>query len=431
MKNFFNIFSVIFFSMALAMGMGISPLHAGAGVVSIAVIKSIVTPTISGVALLDAADVSALTAYAGKKYRALIWTLVSELHVARDVMMRSNIKSKELIGKLNILDGLRPFSSDEEFGTAGGDLIYTDRYLEVNGAKRELKFDLSAYENTYLEEFQSAGSGASKAAQPSQIPFAQWTWMRILETIRAELNNKTAFHGFDKADAVAWAGDPATYDAGDYVTFTVSGRIEWFKCLATTLVDESPATHPAKWQNVTAQAITRGFGTVIADELAASNITALSTGAITDSASTKAVFDQIFRSMPVEYRDQGAGIIQLCSYTDFNFLIDAYRDQMFYLDKKGNPAESQNGMYLPGSNNRCYIKPCTWMQNTRRIIASPMVISGGQPKAASLLMGTDKMADMNDVSIVQNELWKFKAGVKFKIGFEVANLDEIRVNNQV
>lgn len=423
----YNLFLALFLATAISTAFMVPVVIPFLGIVALQVLNAFFGKQLERGILADSVDVYNLSAYAGKNAKTLIATMMNGLDFIKDVMVIPNVKTKQQIGKLDVGAGARPYSDSEEF--QDGDLQYTDRWLEVEEGKREVKISPKKYRTTFMSEMMTPGSNSQK----TEIPFEQWTWREVFKALWAEINNQTAWNGFDKADAVAFdAGD--TYDAGDYVTFTPSGTTvkHWYKCLATTTAGQSPDTTAAKWQKSTAEAVFKGYGTRIIEELAASALTAEAIGAISATAGVaRGAFLELYRSMPVAYQQNG-GVIINCSYTDWNFLQDDIENVSKYTrhDATVGPGQQPTWMFLPGSNNQCIVKPATWITG-RRMIAGPAKNVGGNWKNAALLFGTDLLSDMNTINILQAELWQLKAGISFLGGTQIANLEEIRVNDQV
>jgi len=419
MKFLLNIFIALFIGQTVGLATGVDPTVA---TLSIGALMMVPKQLPSGV-LLSSVDVSLLTAYSGKNMKELLFTLVNQMEAALDFVVMPNVKNKMRIGKLNVSSGTRPFSSTEEF--LGDDLSYTDRFLETFPGKRELLIDVEEYTQTYLSEFLTPGSGANKS-KSADIPFEAWTMDKIVKTVAAELNNKTTYAGFDKADAVLFdAGD--TYAEDDYVRFTVDGVVHWWKCVTATTAGQTPVTHAAKWQKVDAEAITKGIGTLINEEITAGKIVPVTGVTITTGATALAAFKKLFRAMPITYRT--GGIIINCSYTDFDFLIDGIDDIAKYAVYDQTSKESIRYVYLPGSQRQCIVKPSTW-NTSRRLIAGPAKVINGEYRNAALYLGTDLLSDFNSISVKESNLWDCKVGIKFRLGFQIANLEEIKVGDQ-
>lgn len=304
--------------------------------------------------------VSALTAYAGTHEKALFNTMINGLDIANDVTVVPNVKYKQLMTKLTVAAGVRPFSST--FSAPGSELTYTDRTLEVKAAKRELQIDPEKYRTTYLSEQMSPGTNANKA----EIPFAQYTWEKVMEGIARDVNDSAAYLG----------------------VYNSSG---------TASVD-----------------ICDGLGTIIATEITNTNLTVTATGAITN-ANAVSKFELMYKALPIAY--QNTNTILYCSYTNFFNYVENYRSTYgANMDFSGLLGE---GSYLKISGKKCEIRPCTWMGTSGRVIVTPK---------ANLLMGTDLLSDMNQIKI-NPAMWTIDAGVKFVIGFQIRDLSAIKIND--
>lgn len=424
-KYILNLFLAMFLGTAIGMVMYVNPIYPTSAIIGLQMLRAAIGSNLPAGILADAVDVSGLTAYAGKNQKGLIATMVNMLDMAKDVMIMPNIKNKLRIGKLKVGAGVRPFSSTEEF--QDGDLQYTDRFIEVEAAKRELLIDPEEYRTTYLSEVLTAGSGANK----KEIPYAQFTWREVFKAMWAEVNDNTAWEGFDKADAVAFNAG-ATYSSGDYITYTPTGSTvkHWYKALSATVAGEDPDDTPAKWQKVTSSALFKGFGTRITEEVSGSGLSEVAIGAIDGTAGVaRGAFLELFRAMPQVY--QRYGVVINCSFTDFNYLIDDIEDISKYTRPSvtEGPGFAPNFIYLPNSNNKCIVKPATWI-TSRRLIAGPAKQAGGEWRNQALLFGTDLMSDMNQIITKESDLWTIKAGIKFLGGTQIANLEELQINDQ-
>lgn len=375
---------------------------------------------------MEAADVSALVAYAGTHEAELIWTLLNGFDIANDIRVIPQLKSKHNLPKLTVGDGARPYSSTTEFKT--GDLQYTDRTLEVRVGKRELLIDIEDYRGSYLEEFLPNGALGAKGQQnQNNIPFAAWTFDKVSKKIAQEINDKTAYNGFLKSAAVAFdAGD--AYAVGDYVTFTVSGITEWFKCVTITTAGQTPLTHAAKWQNVTAEAIAPGIKYHLDAAITAGDIVETSTGVVNSASTALEAFKKLYRSAPVAFKNNG--IVIHAPYTDYEYLLDGIEDKLSkYTREDVTPNDTTGGLYLPGTNRKCIVKPASWLGTSRRMIAEPWMMQSNKIKGSNLVMGMDMMGDMNTIATKAN-LWGVEVGYKIVIGFQICDTDALWVGNQ-
>lgn len=361
--------------------------------------------------------VSAVTAYADEHKRDIFATLLNGLDIAQDITVIPNVKNKIALTKLSIGNGFRPYSATEEIKT--GQATFADRYLEVLLGKRELELDIRKLQDKHLAWRTSPGSRAAKTF--NDLDFAPFVWQEVVNALKREVNDETAYFGFDKSTAVAFdAGD--TYAAGDYITYTQSGVTEYFVCLATTTAGQDPDDTPAKWQNVTARAVAPGLKSYI-DAAITGGFSATSTGAINSGSTAVAAFKELFRDMPVPYKNQG--VIIHASYTDCEYLMDGQSDVYKYT--QADMGLNGGAIQLFGTNGKCWVKPASWLGTSRRLIAEPMV--PGTMMGANLVMGTDLLSDANDIKFDEG-LWTVKAGISMAIGFQIQDLSALRLGDQ-
>jgi hypothetical protein len=379
------------------------------------------TPRSIVLALSDA-DLSAITSYAANNQAALISTLVNGLDIAQDIMVMPGVKNKIPMPKLKVGNGARPYSGTQEFKVKN--LKYTDRFLEVKVGKRELQIDPEDYMASYFAWINSPGSAAGK----KDIPFAAFMWDQVIKGYQRELNDETAYKGFDGSATAAYNAG-TVYNPGDMIKFATAtdnpnGVLDWYLCITLTTAGQSPDTTAAKWQNVTARAIAPGVESYILTAIAGSEIAPVATGAITSSSGVSiAAHKKLYRSFIAPYKN--AGIIISESYTDFELLLDDLSDK--YKAVKDNVAA--NGfLVLPDTNNKCIVKPATWLGTSRRLIAGPVV--PGEARHWNLYMGTDLASDANGISVKDTELWKLNAGIKSRIGFQIQDTQAIKVGDQ-
>jgi hypothetical protein len=360
--------------------------------------------------------VSSVTAYADEHKRDIIATMVNGLDIAQDITVIPNVKNKIALTKLSVGDGFRPYSSSTEIKT--GQVTLADRYLEVLQGKREVQLDIRSLQGKHLAWRTSPGSRASKTF--NDLDFAPFVWQEIIKNLQREINDETAYYGFDKTTATAWS-NATVYNPGDYVTYTQSGVSEYFKCITLTVAAESPDTHPAKWQNVTARAVAPGLKSYI-DAAITGGFAVTTTGAITTGATAVTAFKKLFRDMPVPYKNQG--VIIHCSFTDFEFLLDGQLDVYKYT---AADVAIGGGVQLYGTGGKCFVKPASWLGTSRRLIAEPM--QAGSAIGTNLVMGTDILSDLNDIKLDEH-LWTTDAGISMVIGFQIQDLSALRLGDQ-
>ena len=422
MKTVTRFLFLIVMGTMLGMVAGVNPLFTIGGLYVLSRVALLFKQQFPAGALFDAIDVSAIADYADEGKKELISTLVNGLDIANDIMVQPNVKNKIPLPKLRVGDGIRPFSSVTEFQS--GDWEFTNRFLEVYPAKRELLIDPEKFRNSYLAWRTNAGSGANKTFD--DYTFARYCWEETLKNIQRELNDEAAYYGFDKTDAVAF--NPAsTYSTGDYITYTQGGVLHYWQALAATSAGEDPDDTPAKWRKVTARATTIGLRSLIADAITATEISPVTTGAITDGATALTAFRKLFRAFHPAYKRWG--IIISASYTDVEFLLDGIEDKLTkYTTPEVSDLIKQGLIPIPGTDGKGFVKPATWLTGSRRLIGGPMM-PGNAGKHMNLILGTDLLSDANDIKTKEN-LWTLEAGVKWVMGFQIHDTDAIEVGDQ-
>lgn len=366
-------------------------------------------PKVTITQLYSSVDVAALASYAGDYEKQLFSTMVNGLDVASDIRVMPNIKNKLNLTKLTAQANARPFSTNEEYQ---GTLKYRPRVIEVKQGKVEMLINLEDYRNEWMADEMGAGSHANKGAQ--SIPFAPYTWNEVLKSLGAEINDRTVYHGFDSSGTDAYNSGLA-YSIGDRVFETVGGITNYYEATSAVAAGEDPASTPSKWKTVNAEAIAKGFKEIYNEEITASKIAPVATGAITTGAEALAAQRELFRSLPEAYKKMGVTIFQ--SYTDYELLMDGIEDKITKYTKEDNTP-----VYLPGTDRKCIVKPVTWKTNTRRLTATP---------ANNLIMGTDLLSDMNNIKVLENaNLWTIPVGIKFGAGFQIRDLEALAINDQ-
>jgi hypothetical protein len=375
---------------------------------------------------LSDADLSAITAFAATNQKPLIASLVNGLDIAQDIMVHPGVKNKIPMPKLKVGNGFRPYAASEDYKVKN--LTYTDRYLEVKVGKREILIDPEDYRQTYLIHANSPGSAAGK----KDIPFAQFMWSEVIKGVQREINDETAYKGFDSSAVALYDNDPGVYAVGDYVKFASATNnpnavLDYYRCQVITAINETPDTHPAKWLNVTARAVAPGIESYILAGITALEIAPVATGAITNvSGVAITAFKKLFRAWSAPYRNNG--IIISCSYTDYDLLLDDLSEKY----KSIKDDASQNGyITLPETNRKCFVKPATWLGTSRRLISGPVFMEGGNPKQMNLFLATDQLSDLNAINaLTQAKLWTILAGLKACIGFNYQDPEGIKVGDQ-
>lgn len=348
---------------------------------------------------------SALAAYSGQYEKKLMTRFLNGFDVNNPALeLYPTVKNKLNLTQIVVNKGAKPYTGKH---VAKDDIVYTPRILTVEDCQRDLTVDPKQYRPTFMAEMRGRGENANNMT----IPFAQYVNEAIIKELNAELNNETLYHGVGKSGFSAYSAG-ATYSAGEKITYTQGGEVRYFECVSATTAGQNPDTHPAKWVWAGAKALTKGFGAIIADEITGGKLTPVTTGAV-NNTNAYAKFIQMYRALPLAVRSQGA--IILCSYTDYDHLLDDYEDKI-----KKNFEESNGITYLAKTDRKCIIAPWSAMSGSRRLIATA-------PK--NLVVGTDEFSDMNTIK-TKEEMYTLDMGISWVMGMQIRDLGAMAVSDQ-
>ncbi|MFN8406982.1 MAG: hypothetical protein U0X71_05820 [Sphingobacteriaceae bacterium] len=201
------------------------------------------------------------------------------------------------------------------------------------------------------------------------IPFAEYISNEITKTIAQEVNDNAYF---------------AKEDDGSTIGKCFDGL--------GTIIDKA----------ITAETTTNGTGLV-----------PVATGVIT-KANAVEKFEAMLEAMPSAYIDSGFNLY--CSSDLWRKYQADYRERY---GKYTGPSD-QGLFYLDSALDKVQLKPCSWMRKSQRIIATPK---------ENLLAGVDGMGDMDKMSVFfKHEIFEWRW--IFALGFQIRDLEAIRVNDQ-
>lgn len=355
---------------------------------------------------MNSQDLSALQAYGGVNQGQIIKALYAMLALeAAGISVMPNLKSKHLLAKLLVGKGAKPYTGTFK---SKADVNSDPRELAVEKAQRDLTIDPSQYLGTFLEKNRGRGENPNNPT----IPFAEVLWQSVVESLAQEISLETVYFGEGKAAFVAYAAGDA-YAVGDLVKYTQDGELRYFRCLAITTAGQNPDTHPAKWEYAGGRALCKGFKAHLDAAETAGDITPVSTGALTSSNAYDQVI-KVWRALPEPVKNGKGGVVYTSQDT-YEKVVDQYESAV------SKNFEHTNGVaVLPKTDGKAIIKPVNWLSGSSKIIASAH---------GNLWMGTDQSSDMNTIKVME-QMYTLDAGISFMIGFQIADLDVIRVNDQ-
>lgn len=336
-----------------------------------------------------------------KNEAELLGVLVNDLEIAQHFKVIRNLRTAKLLPKYTPGKGWRPV--DTAVTSAMNKGSWGSRKIQPHTGMKILSLNPEDYRDSFASEMLDPNA--------TEGPFAGFVWKEEFKKLIAEVNDN-AYLSKDLTDTDDFDA-AATYDAGDYVVFGSNRLI--YECLATTSAGQSPTTHPAKWQDVTALAVCDGIGTIIAAEITATNLTAVATGALSTSNALDKVEDMV-KSMTAAMRKAGGTIFM--SWGTYDKYLTHEKSVFPYV---ANPALGNEQKYVYGSMNKWKIQPATWMGTSGRVIAT---VDG------NLVMGTNQLEDGNKIGKLIPTLHGYDAIIKMITGYQIADLEYLVVNNQ-
>ncbi|SEM66088.1 hypothetical protein SAMN05192574_101375 [Mucilaginibacter gossypiicola] len=355
-------------------------------------------------------DTTLIANFFGKVRNQLFSKFYNMLDIANDITLVPNVKNRMVLTKLLIRNGFEPYSGT--FQPKGDDIGYQPQYLDVDQWQRDLIIDPRKYRTTYLSDFRPSGENTLN----NVIPFQQYTYDKVLQSLAADINDKTAFFGVGSAAFAAFNAGTA-YSVGAKIKFTVGQKTQYFTAVASTSAGESPATTPAKWVDSNALAVTIGLGTRIKTARDTSVIPAanvVSTGAVTGSSNPYKQVTSVFRALPDAVKARGAQI-----YLG-NTIMEFLQDDFLSTTAKYTETDASGNMFLANTNKKAQLVPTTWQRGSNMIIATPK---------ENLLMGTDLLSDNNIVNVIP-DVYSIKMGMSGVLGFNFQDPEILCINDQ-
>lgn len=264
------------------------------------------------------------------------------------IQVFKNVKAPIALPKLSAQGNPRPYREQDD--TSGNDMKFTDRVLTVYQCKWDTDVDPEKYRNTYL-------------ADGSSNPFYQYILEQIAKEYLAQINDNVAYLG----------------------VYNGAGS--------------------------TAAAIATGWGTIIAAEITATNLTPVVTGAITSANAVDKV-ELVAKDAQVKAWMRTKGFNVYCSFATFDKFCAHYRTLNGYQYKPGN----NNEYWIDGINAK--LKPVSWMGTSARLIATP---------DNNLVLGTDGESVQMAATARRNII---ELRPMMPVGFQIADLGAMVVNDQ-
>ncbi len=346
--------------------------------------------------------VAEIAKFIGQYDKQLVSQVLNDLDFVKDMrVIRNASLNGTLLPKMTVAKGARPLDLNVT-SRSGNHREFSGRKLYVYTGMKIISIIPEELERSFLSDMLEPGA--------KQIPFAQWIWMKEMEKLKSEINDNFYLSTY-QGDAEEFDSG-ATYASGDYVKF--GAELDIYKATASTTSGQSPTTHPSKWTKVNELVISDGPGTIIAAEISGSNLTPISTGALTSSNALDKI-ELIYNGMTPAHRKLG-GELSLSHANYRNYLL--HERSVF-----GNQAtpDLANGPKTVYGDPKWIIKPRTWMGTSGRVIAT---------QKDNMVFGTNIESDMGKIAKSVETLHGSDHVIKWRQGFEISDLETFYCNDQ-
>ncbi len=304
--------------------------------------------------------ITALTAYAGKNTNVLIGQIFLKME-NQGLNVMEGVKGKRMLPKLNVAAGIKPYTG---IHSPVDRLTFSDRSVDpqlfqLDGTIEPLKF-----EQTYFKEMKS------KSVTEPTIPFANFIWMKVIESITDEIVKKAIYKG-------------------------IQGGVN---------VDK-------------AYNINDGFEKRITD-LIAGGKAPVTTGAIT-AANAVTKFETFFNDCMTTYEAlRGEALTLYCSNGNLDNYIDHYRT--LFQNDPANWSDGEKPLYLKKNKGKVQIKAVDWLGSSERILLS---------KEDNLVVATDSISNLSKIKMVE-DVYTTKYGITSTIDTNFADSEILFYNDQ-
>lgn len=356
--------------------------------------------TLAGV--VPVTDVDAIAKWAGKFNRQMIGQMLNDLDVFKDLKRDLNVsRHGKLLPKFTAEAGLRPLDTAVERNGR--------KERTISGRKLEV-YDCMKLFEIVPEELRESFLGDMIVPGAKEIPFAQWFWQKEMEKLTSEINDNF-YHSEYHADATDFNAG-STYTTGDYIKF----ENNFYKANQNTAAGESPTSAPAKWDEVNATVCFDGPAKLIADEITATNISPIATGTI-DNTNALDKMELMYRSMTEAHRKKG-GVFHISD----DMFYDYIKHEQSVFGNTNTPDSGDGRKFIYGSNKKWELRPASWMNNSNRVIVNV--------QKDNLHVGTSLVSNAPKIGKMVPTVHGYLTSAKFLLGFQIADLECLYVNDQ-
>ncbi|PRY90590.1 hypothetical protein [Mongoliibacter ruber] len=349
-------------------------------------------------------DIEAIKKYVEIYDKKLIHQMLNGLDVAKDIDVLRNVRSPRTLKKMVVDRGVRRLNTNIK--TAKGGRKWSERILTPQGAMKIIEIIPEEVRESFMAEMLDPNA--------KEIPFGQWVWEQEFARIAQEINDN--FYLSFNPGTIAPFDGTETYAIGDLVYFDEIV----YRAKAETLAGESPETHGVKWEDVDNKVICDGPHHIIESELAATNLLVAGSGGAYDQTTAYDAFLDMWSVIPEVHKNKGmVATVGFGAQEDLAINVN----KLFGTGQGIAKSDIEEGkeFILKGTGGRLTIKPVTWMKDSRRIIMT---------HKGNMILGMNQVSDANKVGKIVENLHGYEAIVKYMIGFQFRDLENLYVNDQ-
>lgn len=355
-----------------------------------------------------ATNVDAIAKWAGQYDRAMLSQMLNGLDVFKDLTVDRNVsRHGKLLPKFVAEAGMRPLDLNvEENGRR--ERSFGGRKLYVYDCMKLFKIVPEELIESFLADMVAPGA--------PNIPFAQYVWSKEMEMLASEINDNF-YNSEYHADASDFSA-AATYSVGDYVKFTDDN---YYRCVTNTSAGESPLSAAAKWTQVNGTVCFDGPAKIIADEITATNITPIATGAINNTNALDKL-EQMYQAMTEAHRKKG-GVF----FVSYDVFWDYVKHEQSVFGATNTPESGDGRKFIYGSQKKWEVRPATWLTGSSRVIVD-VNVSGAK---RNLTVGTSIVGERAPrIGKIVPTVHGYKTSAKWLLGFQIGDLECLYVNDQ-
>ncbi len=355
-------------------------------------------------AVTPATDISALQGYITKYSTTLINQMLNGLDFIRDLAVERTVREPRALPKMTVDEGVRRLNVSIE--TAKGGRTWTERILTPHLGMKIIKI--------IPEEVRESFMSAMLDPNAKELPYAQWVWAQEFAKIAAELNDN--FYLNTRPTVVDFDA-AATYAVGAHILY--KDVIYKQVSAGTTTAGESPENAAAKWSDVDNKVLFDGPDAIIKDAIANDGLLTVNTGTFNET-DAYAYVKEMWGTVTEAHKNRG--MVAHVSYDVQQDLAENI-NTLFGSGKGigGVDVEEGNSFIMKNTGGRLRIVPHTWMGDSRRIIIT---------HPGNAVLGLNQASDAQKIGKVVETLHGYRAIVKFIMGFQFRDIENLYVNDQ-